>query len=992
MPSSLPVPSKGALRALRNLALGTSCTVAVSAGLLTEDRRRRINTAREVHSNAKKLKSARQYHNAGGSTIETFEEQALKYRDDAFWLPSNVLQDIGTALHDGRSGIERMGQGIFVPENVPSSSPRGMLKRKLPPIKKLTGFDRVPAIPARNPVSKSPLIDGSQLYNRQSKLVLDVAKLLNKDPPDIGAAASRFLEAFDSPLSTHDIGLGEDVIDSAIRLQNVCRNRGRLDLSDKIFDMTLTHGPVSEQQFNSFVPENTISRLLTRSGPLVTDLDPAKLKKASAIYLTKFTEKPTAMSDGMLALGAKLCAEASRLLMDDLVLQLHSRMEATRGDRPSRSIHHLIMATHRKGLHKRTFRYFQNYYTNTTPDQLQFYNVCGMVIDSMLELQRLDLAEQVLVAAARMAEKQSLQVSSTWILKVLDRDWRSLRDISRTRALFDRVEALVPLAGHPQAIYAAIINCCVEARDEPVARVYYDKLRQSYKHLKYDGRIHGHFALAKAYQRDWPGVLEEFVKAQEASPDDIEQLSFRFTPVLHEYAKSHSLTEVEDYISLFSNRFGLKINLSLMNFMVTAYAKAKEVDCIARWIDCAVADGCVVDASTVNIILRNCHYLWKCSFEQVYQLFLMIRKRGGESTNLLNSNSVTLLRQIAMATSRNPSRMLERLKEFDEHCGDRDGIYRSMSTAFAKDDLAATLKIYELAQAGQVSLEYRHLHIAVKASLRLHEDNVRETARIIKEAQQCDIIIGTAVATVFVHQVTKLFEEGVAVNRLTDLCHSTITAFQETGTEIPLSIVTHTASCLQRRGYNSPAINLWNTMSSRLKISPSSFDLASITTLLKAYIGLQDHAGIRWVIHMLSANNLHPDNHFKLLLNNTRRETTRIIESQPCSNQVHDFLDSILEALAKIKVMRKDARAQQTHVKARTIMIIEKAINDQKVREGGYVRSETEMPGASQAARVEAILADPAYDSDSKGWMSDEDEMIRDVDFSPAKLVGAVHG
>jgi hypothetical protein len=79
MSPSLPVPSKGALRALRHIALGTSCTVAFGAGLITEDRRRRIHTAREVSENARRLKTSRKYHSAGLSVAATFEEQVENY-------------------------------------------------------------------------------------------------------------------------------------------------------------------------------------------------------------------------------------------------------------------------------------------------------------------------------------------------------------------------------------------------------------------------------------------------------------------------------------------------------------------------------------------------------------------------------------------------------------------------------------------------------------------------------------------------------------------------------------------------------------------------------------------------------------------------------------------------------------------------------------------------------------------------------------------------
>ncbi|KAE8442100.1 hypothetical protein EG329_003858 [Mollisiaceae sp. DMI_Dod_QoI] len=988
MPASLPVPSKGALRALRNLALGTSCTVAISAGLLTEDRRRRINTAREVHNNAKKLKSARQYHSTGGSTIETFEEQALKYRDDAFWLPSNVLQDTNVTLHDDGRGIvrtRRIGQEIFKPEDVPrpsSSLPPGILREKLPSVKKIIGFNRIPVIPARDPVPKASVGAKPELWSRRSQLALEVATFLDGNPPDIEAAASIFFEAFDSPLTTEEFGLSPEIIESARRLSVACRNGNRHDLSDKVFDIVLVHGPITEQQFASFIPESVISRLLARDAGC-DRLHPTNLKKASFIYLTRFMEKPKTMSDGMLSLGDQLCLEAARSQMDDLVLQLYNRMESTRGGRPARSVHHLVIAAHRKGLHHRGFRYFQNFYTQTSPDQVQFYEVCSVVIDSLLKLQRLDLAEQALVSATRMAESQSLVTSTTWILKVLGHDWRLHHDIDRTRALFDRLEPLSSITQHPQAIYACIIRYCIKARKEATAELYYDKLRQSYD-VKSDSSIHGHFALAKAYREDWPGVFEEFLQVQQASPSDVELLGRCFTPILHEYAKTHSLTEVEDYISLFADSFGLKINVQLMNFMVAAYGKSKEVECMVRWIDCAVAEGCAVNAATVNIILGNCHYLWGFSFEQVYQLFLLIQKKAGDSTTLLNSKSVAFLRQIAVTTTRDPARLMKRLKRFDKHSGDSDGIYRSMATAFANMDLAATLRIYKRAQSNNAVLEYRHLRIAVKASLRFHEDSVKETVKFIKEAQQRGIHVRSAISAVFIHQVTKLFDDGISVAHLVDLCHSTITAFEKSGTQVPLDVVTHTASCLHRRGFDGAAIDLWNVMSSRLQIPPSSFDLASITTLLNAYIGLQDHAGVRWVIHMLSANKLRPDKQFKLLLNNARRTTTRMIESQPCSNQVHEFLDSILEALQRIKVMREDALVEQTQVRTKTIMIIEKAINDQNARNERKLQSVADPQRVKQVAGTEMASPDSIDDIEPKAFMSDEGEMIHNVDIQIA--------
>ncbi|KUJ14405.1 uncharacterized protein LY89DRAFT_620853 [Mollisia scopiformis] len=959
MPASLPVPSKGALRALRNLALGTSCTVAISTGLLTEDRRRRINTAREVHNNAKKLKSARRYHSAGGVTIETFEEHALKYRDEAFWLPSNVLRDTEAALRSEGRGIDKFDGSILPPNDISPSiaSPQA----------------RVP---------KEPAIEQPEPSNVQIEIPSDLAIRLNEAQLDIVEATTRFLEVLDSSLAVNKATLDDDTIETAIRLYGACRKQDRLDLCDSLFETVLAHGPITESQFHSFAPEDLIGRLLNRRRPGSTKLEPAEFRRASSIYLTKFKNQAEVLSESMFSLGHRLCSEAVELKLDSFVPRLFFRMVASRGDRPVKAVHHLITAARRQRLHKDVFRYFQNYYIQTFPTQEEFDEICMITVDSTLELQRLDLAEQVLMSASQMAQDQALVMSCLVMIKLLERDFRSQRDIGGTRALFGRLETLLPNTPYPHSVYARIIQYCIEARDNDAAIFYRDQLQQSYGPSKEDGRIHAHFALSKAYAGDWLGVVELFTKAQNASFNDVEMLSSRFVPILTEYERSHSLTEVEDYISSFAAQFALKMDLPLMNFMVEAYGKAGELGCMVRWIDCAVADGCAVDAKTINIILKNCHYRWKFSFEQVYRIYRLIRKEGDNSSNLINTHTVALLRRIAIASARNPAEEMERLKRFDKHSSNQDGIYRSLCTAFSNNDFATTLGIYKRAQTREAHLEYRHFVIAVKASLRL-QDNIQETVEIIKEARRGGLDVKHAISAVFIDQVTRWSEESLSMDRLMDSCYSTIAAFENSGTEIPLHVVTHTASALQQGRMNRQAIDLWNSLSSRLKIAPSSFDLASITSLLMAYIGLQDPAGVRWAVHMLSANKIFPDRQFKLALNNARRKTNRMLESQPCSNQVHEFLESLLEGLEKVKAMRLNATEEKDRVNMKTIMIIEKAIDDQKARDRGQGRSVVESPNVQQLVKMKT--PENSSESEMAVW-ADGIEMIHDVDIDSAKL------
>lgn len=99
MPANLPVPSKGALRTLRHLALGTTCTLALSAGLLTEDRRRRIHIARVVHKNSRKIKEAKNYHGLATDLQDVANDPAIVLKRDS--MMRKLTKETNQSLTDG---------------------------------------------------------------------------------------------------------------------------------------------------------------------------------------------------------------------------------------------------------------------------------------------------------------------------------------------------------------------------------------------------------------------------------------------------------------------------------------------------------------------------------------------------------------------------------------------------------------------------------------------------------------------------------------------------------------------------------------------------------------------------------------------------------------------------------------------------------------------------------------------------------------------------
>lgn len=949
MPTTLPVPSKGALRALRGLALGTSCTIAISAGLLTEDRRRRIHAAREVHDNAKKLKSSRKYHSAGTTVLETFEDQLLRYREDAFWLPSNVLKSTvpkavaGKVMKDACE-VQDHSMAHITNRTDPRvsrhpSAIQGHKSSFLP----LSKTERFPKVSGNTP-SDPPEIPKQKLHNRQGKLATDVTKLL-QHPENVDEAASRFFEAFEEGLSIDGIGISLRLLEAAIELRNAAEAQKKFEISDKVFDIILGSGTLHEEHFHSFQPAAVIRRLIARQTSDNSIMDLQKLRKASSIFLTEFKEKPKSLPKAMQDLVEKLCAETCRFGMYDLTLDIYFRgVQSGRGSGPPSAVAPLIIATHGKGHHKKVIRYFHKFYTQTTPDQLEFYKVGGLTIESILSTKETDKAEQALIAASRMAEENGLSTSTTWFLKVLGYDWRTHRDLERTRSLFGRLEPFIHLTQHPQACYGVMIQFCIEADDEPLAEGFYDTMKKAYPSGSGDARISRHFALAKAKRDDWLGVKDDFHKMIRAThgPEYDQIMSSSFAPILKLYVQTHTITDSEEFLRYFIDEVGITLTTNLSNIMVEAYGKAKEIESLTRWIDHASASGCPFNSVNYNSILNKCSHAWDIPFWDIFRLHNTVCHLGPELPHFVDDDTVQVLRGIAMSAG-SPSqeeltRRMRILKTLDRKSPkdlDSKTVLGAMAVTFAKENPIATLKVYKRAQKDQVRLGSKHLDLAVKASLQLHPNNTEETLRYVQDAQRMGVDVSKAISTIIVHQMTAMYEAGHKDGEeIAELARRTVTTLEKCGMKISPTMVTHAASILEKQGHYRLSIDVLESLFLRINFPPASFNLPTLTILLKAYIRLRDHVGIKWVVKTLAANRVYPDKRFRRYLMYARRKTSDLLRSGHYRDNMGQFLDALVEALETTRLLREEGREEREKVKYRTIEIIKKAIADEAGRKG----------------------------------------------------------
>jgi hypothetical protein len=290
-----------------------------------------------------------------------------------------------------------------------------------------------------------------------------------------------------------------------------------------------------------------------------------------------------------------------------------------------------------------------------------------------------------------------------------------------------------------------------------------------------------------------------------------------------------------------------------------------------------------------------------------------------------------------------------------------------MTVALAKGQAAKVLKIYRQALNEQIPLSASTVTVAVNASLELHPRNIDATACLLRDSQQNGQDLRHALSSMFIRQLSELGNNVTTTsNLIKDTAESTISAMESRGVIVPPHVITHTMSALVRQQQQRQAIDFWESMSHRAGHPPIPIDLATLTTLLQAYIGLKDPTGIEWAIQMLSVNDLIPDRRFRKALINARKEAKK--QNTP------KFFDSIRRALEVVTEMRAKVGREKENAKIKAVQIMEKAID-----------VETSRGRRMEIKRVESSDLNPSAFS-TEAWAVSDPKSVHSLDVPPPSI------
>lgn len=976
MSPSLPVPSKGALRTLRHIALGTSCTVAFGAGLITEDRRRRIHTAREASENARRLKTSRKYHSAGLSVAATFEEQVENYCKYGPWkggdkqrildpdwddappsgastkqtchLEAKVSLDVSGSAPTKPQKFRRIDVGINwklrnpvgdpkvskVTDSILSNPEESAKIGEVQPVRDLLPGKYIPQrseyIRKFESLKRSKSIQKMDKKIRsQTQLATQMSTLLRSAGRNgatrIMEAVSAFHRAFQGDTSVQVVN--QELLDVCILLAQECHYYDKLDVFIPVLSKILSCGhPIDEESLYKLHASKAIARLLEQSGyrhadhQVVTNVD--KLKHAVAIFIVRTCEKPKPLPMELRNVGLQLCTATLRANLFELTEAVYWRLLCARTDGTASEVECLILAEHRRAFWDQVLHHFSKYFSRTVPNQNQLYTVVSATIDSALELDRIDKAEEVLLTASEMARNGNLRTSTKWHLRVLGEHWRTTRDIGTTQALFDRLEVFFEQTSHPQAVYSAIIQFCIEAGSESEARQYLERLVQLGDGDNIDIRTYGHLALAKAMKNDWAGVEADFYFMKKFASGSIHEHSAVFVPILKLFVASHDVGQVEDFVQLYLESLGVVPNQYIFNIMVAAYCKAGELSKIPRWIEYVRQHGLQVDAVTFNTILSRYRKQWTVHPDDLFQFYKETKEKIGP---IFDSTTIQILRCAAISSA-TPCRATSLLRQAKLPTGipKNEKIESEMYKAFEQGNDIKVLKSYKFAIRTGKQVSRQGFSLAVRASMRSAVDgNLDSTVRLITDARSRGLDILPSMAHLLLHQVNISNCDG---DDLVSLVKHTLAEFDKRGLAVTLFVASKVVGQLIDRGRPREAVLLWNTLASHDHIARQPVDLVLLTVLLRAYIMLSDIASIRWVMTVLVENNIIPDMHFKEVVKNARREARRFLDAQPDSFDAKQRYEILDESVRLVVAQRLNGETKRKEAEQLTLSILETAL------------------------------------------------------------------
>lgn len=580
----LPVPSKAALRALRGIVFGTSCTLA----LVTEDRRRRINAARSAIHHANCIRSARRYHaNSAAKEGQDIPAKEVPLETD---LEAVVWREVEAQLQqqqlykaplqeNNRSNSAVLGTELMLPQKIPTS-----LQHPMPSLAQQ-------ADEYRTRVRQCQPQPQPQEEATPDVIVAQIAEQTAAgDAPSLEAAVQA-LQSIGPIRKKRSVPaeLQQALLEVSAPLCRACQQAGRLDLAEAVLAVAVQCEQLDEASYfahdplpvvDSLIPRAALEELKKMTGyqalqdrkrqkkeakiaeevnagqtqpaPDVQDDDPAQLqrraclaqlRRAALLFLPHFSGERTRPAADLVAVGQPLLAGMFAVGNVKLINSTYSAMVAYPGDMTGLSQWYLGQL-HEGGLYQLEVWAFWT--RPPAPEALslaEFWAMGNRVVEAARETNSVRSGSVLRAMLQTFSTRRRLRTA--WVTELLHSYWRATEDYAEVQRLFEEVvrvddpevtdikkkgnpdrrlwKQLKRRVRHPDGVFRVMVQISLEAEWPDEAQRYFELAQAGDTAVAQNIRMLGLLALEQAREGDWESVWNLFRQAVPRGDDGQDQ-------------------------------------------------------------------------------------------------------------------------------------------------------------------------------------------------------------------------------------------------------------------------------------------------------------------------------------------------------------------------------------------------------------------------------------------------------------------------------------
>ncbi|CAN8102264.1 unnamed protein product [Discula destructiva] len=731
---------------------------------------------------------------------------------------------------------------------------------------------------------------------------------------------------------------------AATKLCLKCRQAGMMDQAMRALHSAIELGPMAEADYFATNPQPVIDYAVSVAESKIAIVKEKgwKISYTDRLLLRKRMDRTILLLMPQLLEGTlsashvpewvPVAAKCMHLALDlenmqDKADEIFERIKYYGGDPDGLILLGYLQRLHEQQLYRRIVNTFNLNRHRLVDLDIETWRALGDIVTDAVDNGPGQNAAKVLKHMIEFCPAEhclpQLPLRTTWATKLLYCHWNRMGSFEETLALLQQFEDLggFDLIVYKDGMYRTMIQIAVEAQQWQELDKLLQKLLLVKPSAAKEARILGLLALAKAQLGDWNAVWDDFKRME--IKDRIEDA---FSPILHEFIKTHTTRETEDFLKAYIQEIRVPISPQMVNMVANRYGDIRDYESFLNWLSWCSNQGFEVDAAFGNAIIHNCRRRWDCSYEDLQRIYRTLQALSPKFVDNVTENTLVSASLRTHKKAKIP--FLKKQVGFANRKFHRWTITESASDmrldmrhAFSTRDYRKVLSLYRLASSKlNVPLDEGHLRLAVQASLKL-EDRPQPAFKMIREAKERGMDVSHAVTLLFIRQLRSIFSGDTSdKDHVMQQVQSCIARFEASELSIGHQAQLRVAHQLLGARHFAGAISFGlSALQSKGITHPD--DITTFQLFVVAYGYRADVQGLKWTL----AGAVHMQYYHKRAVYMALKDARNHLSKQIQSTDVKQAQSVVTKGLDMVRQRRLEVMEDRKHIERHTLDIMARA-------------------------------------------------------------------